>query len=199
MIDSNDMRSIIEHLRSELLPVGTILIYSSENVPAGFMPCDGRELSKSRYPELYALIGGTWGESSTSFYLPDLQGQFIRGWDKEGDEDPERMFGSFQDDAFQGHSHNVDSCSENGRHFHYVGYTKSVISEANTFFSNCEYKYICNYDYEYKTGNMNSDKDGNHKHEITIGLPIDSTFQKVRMSTETRPKNIALMFCIKVK
>lgn len=94
------------------LPVGCIICYPSPICPEGFLPCDGRELSKQQYPELYALIKGTWGETQTTFFLPDLQGQFIRGWDKDGDMDPSRTFGSNQDDAFQGHTHDLDISGE---------------------------------------------------------------------------------------
>ena len=36
------------------LPIGSIICYPSTICPEGFMPCDGRELSKQAYPELYA-------------------------------------------------------------------------------------------------------------------------------------------------
>lgn len=105
MIDQKDISFIIEHLKDELLPIGVILIFPSEKVPHGFIPCDGREMSKKNFPELYELIRGTWGETTTSFFLPDLQGQFVRGWDKDGDIDPGRKIGSTQPDSLQGHSH----------------------------------------------------------------------------------------------
>lgn len=119
MLDNNEIRSIVEQLKIEILPVGCILIFSSEKAPKDFLPCDGRELSKIRYFQLYTLIKDTWGETEDTFFLPDLRGQFIRGWDKDGDEDPERKFGSYQDDAFQGHGHKAEGeISYSGCHRH---------------------------------------------------------------------------------
>lgn len=53
MLDNNEIRSIVEQLKIETLPVGCILIFSSEKAPKDFLPCDGRELSKIRYFQLY--------------------------------------------------------------------------------------------------------------------------------------------------
>ena len=47
-----------------------------------------------------------------------------------------------------------------------------------------------------------SKSDISHRHElpkIEVKDAINSTFQRVRTSVETRPKNIALVYCIKVK
>ena len=70
------------------LPVGTILAMAA--LPDGereYMIADGRPLSSSQYPELFAAIGRTWGDASDSdtdendFNLPDLRGVFLRGDD----------------------------------------------------------------------------------------------------------------------
>lgn len=45
-----------------------------ENVPDGFLYCDGRAVSKAQYPELYDQIGGTYGETATTFNLPGEYG-----------------------------------------------------------------------------------------------------------------------------
>lgn len=222
-LDKNIVREIVEQLKNELIPIGSILIYSSGKVPHGYLPCDGSELSKKAYPELYALIGGTWGETKDSFFLPDLQGQFIRGWDKDGDIDPDRKFGKLQADAFQGHSHDICISSIDiesaGQHDHdlYWGkfnvrdhsvnsvnnHTQSIpVPYANR--SDSGYSRIGT-DYESKDG---STLEGTHTHKLSIkngqqfiGTPIDSIHGPVteKIATETRPTNMALMFCIKVK
>lgn len=59
-------------------PVSTILPFMGQNgndLPTGWLFCDGRELLKTDYPELYATIGDNYNLSSTtagSFCLPDL-------------------------------------------------------------------------------------------------------------------------------
>lgn len=200
-MSDQELQSLIDRLKSEIVPVGSIMCFASPKCPTDYLPCDGRELPKPLFPDLYKVIGDTFGQpkESDGFLLPDLRGQFVRGYDDEGDLDPERKFGEPQEDAFQGHSHEVSSCSENGSHYHYVAYKSEETLNAMTFFSTEYHHHVCNQGDSRKAGNYNTDKNGNHKHEIVIGLPTDSIYQGVRVSTETRPKNIALLYCIKVR
>lgn len=52
-------------------------------IPVGWLPCDGSLVKKSTYPELYTVLGSTWGaETATEFYLPDLNdGRVLLGAD----------------------------------------------------------------------------------------------------------------------
>lgn len=179
------------------LPIGCIFCYPSPICPDGFLPCDGRELSKKEYPELYALIKDTWGETVSTFFLPDLRGLFVRGYDEEGDIDPERRFGTIQDDAFQGHGHS-SLCSSNGSHSHLISYVKPSHRDANSFYTQYWPMSMSDYDSEL-TRSIRTNVCNSHSHTIGISGPIDSSHGKVRVATETRPKNISLMYCIKVK
>ena len=62
-------------------PIGTILSYGGSNIPNGYLLCDGSEISKETYKDLYEIIGDTYGNSTdnTKFKLPDLQDKFIQG------------------------------------------------------------------------------------------------------------------------
>ena len=64
-------------------PIGAYLAWSSESkIPAGYLLCDGREISKSEYKELYEIIGDTYGTATdnTKFKLPKFNdGRFMRG------------------------------------------------------------------------------------------------------------------------
>ena len=62
-------------------PIGTILPFGSNNIPSSFLLCDGTELNRADYPELFAVIGTSFGTPSanTKFKLPDLRGEFLRG------------------------------------------------------------------------------------------------------------------------
>lgn len=60
------------------LPVGTILPWSGESAPSGFLPCDGRAISRTSYPDLNTLyeIGGyKWGsgDGASTFNIPDFE------------------------------------------------------------------------------------------------------------------------------
>ena len=101
-----------------VMPVGSIQAYGGTSDPAGWLICDGREVSRQDYADLFAVIGTSFGSGngSTTFNIPDLRGQFLRGVDNPGTEggaanvDPDgatRVVGSSQDDAFQNHVHNM--------------------------------------------------------------------------------------------
>lgn len=70
-------------------------------LPAGMevVECDGRALSKTAYPELYSIMGTTWGgtEVGSTFNIPDKRGVVTRGWDHGRGLDTGRLFGSYQE------------------------------------------------------------------------------------------------------
>ena len=77
-----------------LFPAGMIMAFAgpAENIPAGWLLCDGSEVNRSTYSNLYNAIGVAWGtgNGSTTFNLPDLRGMFLRGVagsDNTGDPD----------------------------------------------------------------------------------------------------------------
>lgn len=62
------------------VPVGGIIEWaSSADCPAGFLPCDGTSLNKNEYPELFGVIGYTWGGSGDNFNVPDKRGNVTAG------------------------------------------------------------------------------------------------------------------------
>lgn len=77
-------------------PVGTIQIYAGTTAPAGYLFCQGQEISKSTYKELFAVIGYIYGGSGGKFKLPDFRGVFPRGHDAGRDIDSGRQLGSVQ-------------------------------------------------------------------------------------------------------
>lgn len=69
-----------------LQPAGMIVAYSGTSDPAGWLLCDGREVSRTTYARLWTAIGATYGSGNgtTTFNLPDLRGRFVRGSDNMG-------------------------------------------------------------------------------------------------------------------
>lgn len=63
------------------VPVGTVVYFAAQTPPAGYLVADGASVYRSTYPDLFAAIGTTFGlgESSNTFNLPDLMGQFAQG------------------------------------------------------------------------------------------------------------------------
>lgn len=89
------------------IPVGTVIWSASSTVPAGFLECDGTAISRTTYSALFASLSTTFGvgNGTTTFNLPDLRGQFIRGWSHGSAVDSGRSFGTTQTDAFKAHTH----------------------------------------------------------------------------------------------
>ena len=100
--------------------VGEIKMWAGDNVPDGWLLCDGSEISKTDYPYLYASIGDLWGTPniSSNFKLPDLTGRVPVGYNS-ADTDTTETFG--QVGAIGGargawyHTHTIGS---SGAHHH---------------------------------------------------------------------------------
>lgn len=78
--------------------VGGISIFPYTALPAGYLECNGQAVSRTTYALLFAKIGTTYGagNGSTTFNLPDLRGEFVRGWDNGRGIDAGRTIGSSQ-------------------------------------------------------------------------------------------------------
>ena len=68
------------------VPIGAIMPYAGGTTPDGYLLCDGSEIERSKYPDLYDVIGVTFNGSATllgaaTFRLPDLRGRFALGKD----------------------------------------------------------------------------------------------------------------------
>lgn len=91
---------------SDGTPIGAYLAWSSqEKIPAGYLICDGSEISKSEYKELYDVIGDTYGTATdnTKFKLPKFNdGRFMRGTGGNA-----AALGVLQGDEIKEHSHYV--------------------------------------------------------------------------------------------
>ena len=101
---------------SSLSITGQIIIMGGPVVPAGHLECAGGEVSRTTYANLYAAIGNTWGagNGTTTFNLPDMRGEFARGWDHGRGVDSGRGIGTFQDEEFKAHSHKLPQDTGSG-------------------------------------------------------------------------------------
>tara|TARA_R100001443_G_C3355210_1_gene177771 strand:- start:508 stop:1551 length:1044 start_codon:yes stop_codon:yes gene_type:complete len=99
------------------VPTGSVFCMATSTVPAGYLECDGSEHEKTgSYSALFAVIGTTWGENGTKFKLPDLRGEFVRGWVSDRTQngasfpDPGRAMGvgGHQSDQNKSHTHSYN-------------------------------------------------------------------------------------------
>ena len=61
-------------------PVGSIMMWPSDNIPTGWALCDGSSLSRTTYATLFAVLGTTYGSNDNStFKLPNICGRYVAG------------------------------------------------------------------------------------------------------------------------
>ena len=147
-----------------LIPVGTVFYFASSSAPTGFLKANGDTVPNGSgtvqsvtadFSALYAILGSTYGSAGQ---LPDLRGEFIRGWDDSKGTDSGRTFGSSQAAEFESHSHKV-------------GARDSTVD----YGSSSSIEFVANY-------------------PSPVGQYVTSD---VTGGGETRPRNIALLACIK--
>lgn len=154
---------------NEKTPVGTVNYFARQFPPEGWLLCDGREVLRDVFADLFNMLGTSFGDGDgkSTFNLPDLRGEFIRGLDMGRGVDISRELGSSQTDGIKKHNHNLKT--ETGSD----GNDGCLVD--NGIWKKClanEYA-ICS--------------DGTHL--------VMSTFDSG--DTETRPHNVALLACIK--
>ena len=105
------------------VPLGTIEAFGGGSVPDGWLLCDGTEVGRTTYTDLFATISISWGggDGVNTFNLPDLRGRFLRGQDGGSGVDLDvasriALFtsgntgdnvGSYQNDNLKSHKHSI--------------------------------------------------------------------------------------------
>ena len=171
------------------IPTGTILTFGATNPPSGFLECNGSAISRSTYASLFSILSTTHGagDGSSTFNLPDLRGQFVRGWDNSAGVDSGRSFASSQTDQNKNHTHTTDSQSLTGSVSHLSGSLANNPGSASGIITKLS-----------PTSAVGARSSGSAN---ASGISIDATHSHTISSsgggTEARPKNIALMYIIK--
>ena len=137
---------------SAQIPAGMVQAYAGSTAPTGWLKCNGAAISRTTYATLFAAIGTTYGagDGGTTFNVPELRGEFVRGWADGRGVDSGRSLGSFQADEFKSHTHTFAGSVASG-------------------------------------GSGRSDRDGTRSTKTTNATG----------GSETRPRNIAMLYCIK--
>jgi microcystin-dependent protein len=113
--------------------VGDVKTVATESPPYGWLKCNGEEVSRTEYAALYAAIGTRFGtgDGTDTFNLPDLRGEFVRGWDDERGIDADRVLGTAQAGQNASHTHNATAATAGG-HSH-TGSTADAGSHLHSF------------------------------------------------------------------
>ncbi|EBP0547821.1 phage tail protein [Salmonella enterica] len=88
------------------LPVGVPVPWPLASAPTGWLKCNGAVFTAAQYPKLALAYPG--------LKLPDLRGEFIRGWDDGRGVDPGRMLMSAQGDAIRNITGTIPSAAPYG-------------------------------------------------------------------------------------
>lgn len=86
---------------------GAVSFFARATAPTGYLKANGAAVSRTAYAQLFASIGTLFGagDGASTFKLPDLRGEFLRGFDDGRGVDSGRVFGSVQADEFKSHKH----------------------------------------------------------------------------------------------
>ena len=161
-----------------LVPTGAVMPFAMNSAPTGWLAANGAEYSKvsSTYLALFTAIGTVYGETNgaggvgtTHFRVPDLRGYFVRGHGVNIDGTTSNStFGEKKTDTLQGHTHTQNM----GTSYDNVdSYNNGTAARANR---------------SGGSGNMG------------LAVTSDGTNGTPRISTETAPRNISLLYCIKI-
>jgi microcystin-dependent protein len=169
-----------------LVPTGAIMPFAMNSAPSGWLAANGTAVSRTTYATLFAAVGTTYGtgDGSTTFNLPDLRGYFVRGAGTNTDGLTAGTFGAKQTGSVGPHTHSGTTGNDSPDHTHSTTFRASSgygvgtpSATASGFATTAEYS--------------SSGASARHQHSFT------TSSQSPSGTTETRPANIALLYCIK--
>lgn len=172
MLDNGDDCLRLQDSRD--LPIGTIIMWGTTNIPDHYLICDGTEISRTALPELFSEIGVTYGagDGTTTFNIPDYRGQFLRAVDSGAGCDVEASLRTDRGDGTGGDN---------------VGTKQADQFESHTH----------TYPDRYSIVGYDSDNDNDNR--TWRGYTDFTRTSNATGGAETRPKNVSIYFLIKVK
>ena len=158
-------------------PSGMVMTFAADYAPAGWLKANGAAVSRTLYANLFAAIGTRFGagDGYSTFNLPDLRGEFARFWDDGRGVDAGRGFGSLQLDAIQ----NWEAV---------FTYQRAQVHGVEKLSGGV----WLDRDQDNGTSQQGGNWAASHAH---IGPGVNGV---ARTAHETRPRNIALLACIKI-
>lgn len=196
---------------SSLMPAGEVSYFARPTAPENYLKANGAAISRSAYPELFAAIGTVFGagNGSTTFNVPDLRGEFIRCWDDGRGVDVNRNFGSAQAAAVVAHTHLANTSVDAISHNHsFSGSTNIAGSHVHTA-PRAQNNDVGSGSPNFTTANLQNgitaptNAAGDHSHVVSgssntvTQTPTASTVVQSAGVSDGRPRNVALLACIK--
>lgn len=160
---------------SSIFPVGGMCPFPVNRQPPGWEVVMGQTLQRSVYPEAVTFLTGD--TTTPSFTLPDLRGEFVRGADLGRGIDIGRTIGSWQDSQNKAHNHG------GGAHTHWSGNSQLTGHSRAP---------------ETSSGRNRPDGSSGGGYEGTTSSPKEGNFITTDGGADARPRNVALVWCIKL-
>lgn len=160
--------------------VGEVAFFARQSPPSGWLKANGAAVSRTTYADLFAAIGTTFGagDGRTTFNLPDLRGEFVRGLDDGRNVDGGRRLGAVQGDAIRNITGVFDT-------------SKGSWAQQFVDFAEASGAFDLIKGNKQWTGDPN-----NGGNNLPTGFKFDAS-RVVPTANENRPRNIALLACIK--
>ncbi len=176
---SSSGRSINKSIQQDEV-VGEVAYFARTTPPSGWLKANGAAVSRTTYAALFAAIGTTFGagDGRTTFNLPDLRGEFIRGLDDGRNIDRGRRLGTAQGDAIRNITGKLDGSAMGSGNQVLEG--KMIASGAIGT--------------TYQQRQWSGDQGG--WGEQSVSFDFDAS-RVVPTANENRPRNVALLACIK--
>ena len=176
---SSSGRSINKSIQQDEV-VGEVAFFARTTPPSGWLKANGAAVSRTTYAALFAAIGTTFGagDGRTTFNLPDLRGEFLRGLDDGRNIDRGRRLGTAQGDAIRNITGKLDGSAMGSGNQVLEG--KMIASGAIGT--------------TYQQRQWSGDQGG--WGEQSVSFDFDAS-RVVPTASENRPRNVALLACIK--
>lgn len=184
----NEMDSNWNNLNNVGVGVGHMLMWPTETPPdATWLPCDGRSVAAASYPDLFGVIGYSYGGAGANFNVPDMRGVFPRGWAQDSFLDPDTLSRGNRGDGTTGNHVGTRQLDDLKNHQNTKTYQYATGGELNLGFLYTDPNV-------YHAGGDSRTTDGNH---IMTTDASGGGSNPDGSGGETRPKNVYVLFIIK--
>ena len=188
------------------VPSGAVFCIAVATVPSGYLECDGAAVSRTTYAALFAVIGVNYGagNGSSTFNIPDLRGEFVRGYDHGRGVDSGRSINNPQGSQNAQHNHSATTTGSVGNHRHNYAFAQGSNGGVGNNFGGSGITSVSQSggrlaELEQSGGNDGQDLRGYtaETNDTTPSLSVSTTIAN-QGGNESRPRNIAMMYVIKV-
>ena len=182
------------------VPTGSVFCIAANTVPTGYVKCNGASYSRTgTYAALFAIIGTTYGGSGSNFNVPDLRGEFIRGFDDSRGVDSGRNINDPQGGQNASHNHSISASGTTSNPTPTLTGDVRRISEGYRAQGTASGVFTKELDGNNNITGASSTSavagfsmDATHTHTVSVSGTSGS------QGSEARPRNIAMLYIIKI-